>query len=113
MSEVLYIYQSNVYAGKPEDTKNAEFYLPKTYDVVVYLLEKVGWERLEGSHLTTDNFYRIRIHYSRGRGTFSSDDWFTEYDQGRTFLASYIVNTKSSGKKSALFAGTGRTLRSR
>ena len=100
VSEVLYIYQSNVYAGQLEVTEKAEFFLSKTYDVVVDLLEKVRFERLEGSHLTTtDNFYRIRIHYSRGRGTFSSDDWFAEYDQGRTFLASYIVNTKSSKKR--------------
>ena len=94
-----YIYQSNVYAGTLEVTEKAEFFLPKTYDDVVDLLEKVRWERLEGSHLTTDNFYRIRIRCSRGRGAFSSEVWFAEYDQGRTFLASYIVNTKSSKKR--------------
>jgi len=114
VSKVPYIYQSIVYAGTLEVTEKAEFFLPKTYDDVVDLLEKVRWERLEGSHLTTDNFYRIRIHFtSRGRGAFSSEVWFAEYDQGRTFLASYIVNTKSSEKKTASFAGTCRTLRSR
>ena len=69
-SQVAYCYQVNPYAGKPVDVTDppncgeqncAEvtqlFYQPKTLEVVKDLLRPIGWERLKGCHLTTDNYY--------------------------------------------------------
>ena len=50
-----YTYGSQVYAGKPDQP--GDFYLPKTEQITLRLLENYGWNKLRGRNLTTDNLY--------------------------------------------------------
>ena len=56
-AEFPYTFWSEVYAGKPDVVEEGGYYVSMTFNITVQLLEKYGWKRLEGCHLTTDNLY--------------------------------------------------------
>ena len=60
LNEVLfpYVYRAEPFLGKPQDTANAEYYVPKTMDITLRLIDKtIEYQDLSGAHLTFDNLY--------------------------------------------------------
>ena len=111
----------------PEITENG-YYCNTTLGITLRLLEKYGWNKLKGVNLTTDNLYtslelmeelekhnmtligtmrhkRKGLHQAMketaGRDINSTVVWW-EAEQGRATITSYVVNTKSKGKKNIL-----------
>lgn len=126
-----YTYHSEVFAGKPELFQEAEHYCPDLFELVVKILEKVGWRKLAGCNLTTDNYYTsiplasklleknmtcmgTMRHNRKGldkqqtdvknREEKSSVVWHEE--KGQIKMVSYVVNTKSKGKKNIILLNT-------
>ena len=126
LNEVVfpYTYRSEVFAGKPEVLEGAEFYIPSTHRITLRLLEMVGWERLQGCHLTVDNLYTSvplaeellqkkmtllgtmranrkgltkEISETKNREENSTVVWH-EMKKGQMKSVSYVVKTKSKGK---------------
>ena len=127
-----YTYRSEVFAGKPDNLVGAQYYTPTTQGVTVRLLEKVGWRKLQGSNLTTDNLYTSiplaqlllekgvsllgtmrsnrkgltkDITDTKNREENSSVVWH-ENSKDKIQLISYVVNTKSKGKKNIVVLST-------
>ena len=123
-----YTYGCDVYAGVPTVIKENGYHCNNVLAITLRLLERYGWNKLKGVNLTTDNLYtsldlmeelqqhnmtligtirknRKGLHNVMkeiaGREDNSTVVWW-EAEQGRASVTSYVVNTKSKGKKNVL-----------
>ena len=130
--EFPYTHASEVYAGKPAEIEGAQHFIPTTQGVTVHLLEDVGWRRLQGCNLTTDNLYSSvqlaqlllehkmtflgtmrmnrkgltpEIKNLADREQLSTVVWH-ETEQGKLSLVSYAVQSKTKGKKNIILLST-------
>ena len=111
--------------------EHAEHYCQDLSELVLKILGKVGWRKLAGCNLTTDNYYTsiplaskllemnmtfkgtIRHNWKgldkqqtevKNREEKSSVVWLK--DKGKIKLVCYVVNTKSKGKKNIILLNT-------
>jgi hypothetical protein len=126
-----FTFRSEVFAGKPQE-EGGEWYLNTTEGITLRLLEKYGWVKLKGANLSTDNLYTSvslaekllekkmtlvgtlrsnrkgitkEMKNMDGREENSTVVWW-EKERGKMTLTSYVVNTKSKGKKNVLVLST-------
>ena len=130
--EFPYTYRSEVYAGTPKVVEGAPHYVKSTHDLTMKLLSGYGWRKLHGCNLTTDNLYTsIRLARALAEkkvtllGTLrmnrrglakemknmvdrleNSKVVWHELTHGNICIVSYVVKTKSKGKKNILLLCT-------
>ena len=123
-----YTYRSEVHCGEPAVITEDGYYCDSILGITLRLLEKYGWNKLKAVNLTTDNLYtsldlmeelekhnmtligtmrknKRGIHPVMteivGRDINSTVVWW-EAEQGRASITSYVVFSKSAGKKAVL-----------
>ena len=127
-----YTHRSEVFAGKPVEQGHTPYYIPNTEGITMRLFEQYGWRKLKGRNITMDNLYSSipmaekmlqkgvtmigtmrhnrkglpkEIKSVAGRTNFSSIIWH-EKEKGKFSLNSYVVDTKSKGKKNVIVLAT-------
>ena len=125
---MAYTHRSEVFAGKPEIQGQTPYYNPSTEAVTLRLFDTYGWDKLKGRNISLDNLYTSipmtqkmlekgvtvlgtmrhnrkglpkEISSTKDREHLSSKIWY-EKEKGKLSLVSYVVNTKSKGKKNVV-----------
>ena len=130
-AEMPYTYTSILYAGKPTGEPN-EYYISSTDDIVKYLVTSlIDQVNMQGRSISCDRYYtsielanwlldkKMTITGTiktnrKGVGDLKKMDGrennrtktYWEKEKGNMTMTSYVVNTKSSGKRNVLMLAT-------
>ena len=134
-AEMPYIYLSTLFVGKPPGESNGH-YLTSTDDIIKHLVSNLSdHANLQGRNISCDRFYTsidianwllekkmavvgpIKTN-RKGVGDLKKMDGrerqttkvYWEKEKGAMTMTSYVVNTKSSGKRSVLVLATANPI---
>ena len=134
-AEMPYTYSSTLYAGKPPGDPN-EHYLTSTDDIIKHLISSLSdHANLQGWNILCDRFYTsidianwllekkmtvVETIKTNRKGVgdlkkmdgreFQTTEVYWEKKKGTMTMTSYVVNTKSSGKRNMLVIPTANPI---
>ena len=118
-AEIPYTYSSTLYAGKPPGEPN-EHYLTSTDDIIKHLCDRFYTSINIANWLLEKKMTVVGTIKTNRKGVgdlkkmdgreFQTTEVYWEKEKGAMTMTSYVVNTKSSGKRNMLVIPTANPI---